>query len=99
MKVLTDDRDELLLAAEQGPIDRSRLHRQMTKDDETRVTLSQEGKIPGVSGTLTVSKTKKKPLQGNWGLLGYSSAKSLQFSGSTTRWLMVFRKASLYVRG
>lgn len=70
MKVLTDDRDELLLAAEQGPIDRSRLHRQMTKDDETRVTLSQEGKIPGVFGTLTVSKTKKNHFKAIGAFLG-----------------------------
>lgn len=62
MKVLTNDRDELLLAVGRGPIDRSRLHRQMTKDDETQVTLSQEGKIPGVSGTLTVSKTYFKAI-------------------------------------
>jgi hypothetical protein len=35
----------------------------MTKDDETRVTLSQEGKIPGVSGTLTVSKNHFKAIK------------------------------------
>lgn len=34
----------------------------MTKDDETQVTLSQEGKIPGVSGTLTVSKNYIKAI-------------------------------------
>lgn len=51
------------MAVGRQAIDRSMLHRQMTKDDGRPVTQSQRGTIPGVLGTLTFAEIRAKAIK------------------------------------